>query len=138
MQIISYRQTTVDPETGAVLRLTRMADVAQGDLASMLSESTAGTPLSRADMLVEYGPVEIGGNTYICPVRSVAISKARVPLLFRRQKIIRRPDSDLSYRPRPPPQTVDLSRGDITLELGPIRTYINDISFSQYHVFRSE
>jgi hypothetical protein len=25
--------------------------------------------------MVEYGPVEIGGKTYTCPVRSVSISK---------------------------------------------------------------
>jgi len=28
--------------------------------------------------------------------------------------------------------------GDITLELWPARTYINDMSFTDYHVFRSE
>ena len=92
----------------------------------------------RADMLVEYGPVEIGGKTYFCPIRSVAISKAREPLLFRRRKLSGGRTETFPIALEPPPQTVDLSRGDITLELGPIRTYINDILFTQYHVFRSE
>jgi len=34
-------------------------------------------PLDRADVMVAYGPVEIGGKTYICPVRSVGIWRAR-------------------------------------------------------------
>lgn len=35
------------------------------------------TPVFRSDIMIEYGSVEIGGNTYICPVRSVSILRAR-------------------------------------------------------------
>jgi len=34
-------------------------------------------PLDRAEVMVAYGPVEIGGKIYICPVRSVGIWRAR-------------------------------------------------------------
>jgi hypothetical protein len=52
----------VDPSTGAVLRLTIEADLEPGD------------PFKRAEINVEYGPVEIGGSSFICPVRSLAYS----------------------------------------------------------------
>ena len=67
---ISFEQTVgyhgeiaIDPASGAILRLELVADL----------KST--TPLVRSDITVEYGPVEIGGKTYICPVRSVSISR---------------------------------------------------------------
>lgn len=60
-----YRgEIAIDPATGAILRLVLKSDPQLGDT------------LMRADMVVEYGPVELGGKTYICPVRSVAISVA--------------------------------------------------------------
>ena len=54
----------VDPKNGAILRVTLQADLKPSD------------PLVRSDILVEYSPVEIGGKTYICPVKSVSISLA--------------------------------------------------------------
>jgi hypothetical protein len=54
----------IDPETGAILRLTLRA------------EMTDEVPLDNANLMVEYGPVEIGGKSYICPVRSVASVEA--------------------------------------------------------------
>jgi len=54
----------VDPVTGTIFRLTLEAD-AQGS-----------TTFRRADILVQYGPVQIGGSEFICPVRSVALSVA--------------------------------------------------------------
>jgi hypothetical protein len=54
----------LDAASGTVLRITMEAD-------------TKDNPLfKRADMLVQYGPVEIGGSTFICPVRSLAFSLA--------------------------------------------------------------
>jgi VWFA-related protein len=48
------------PSDGSFLRLTLQADL------------KPSYPIAVADILVEYGPVEIGGKTYICPVKSVA------------------------------------------------------------------
>ncbi|HET6170028.1 MAG TPA: VWA domain-containing protein, partial [Terracidiphilus sp.] len=53
---------SIDPATGAVLRITIEAELSQGD------------PLTRADTVVEYGPVTIGDRKFICPVRSLAVS----------------------------------------------------------------
>ena len=60
-----YRGTiAIDPATGAILRLTLEAALSGGD------------PLLRAAIAVEYGPVSIGDKTFICPVRSLALSVA--------------------------------------------------------------
>jgi hypothetical protein len=91
----------VDPESGALLRLQLEADL-QGFV-----------PLNRSEIMIAYGPVEIGGKTYICPVRSVSIWRARsVPTLS---------EWDESFR-----------------TWGPYATMLNDISFDRYHMFRSE
>lgn len=52
----------VDPATGAVLRITLEAELKSAD------------PLLRAATVVEYGPVSIGGQRFICPVRALALS----------------------------------------------------------------
>lgn len=54
----------MDPATGTILRITIEAD------------SKDGTPFRRAGILVQYGPVQIGDGTFICPIRSVALSMA--------------------------------------------------------------
>jgi hypothetical protein len=59
----AYQGTlALDPATGAILRVTIQAS------------SKAGDPLSHVASVVEYGPVEIGGKTYICPLHSLAFS----------------------------------------------------------------
>jgi hypothetical protein len=71
--------------------------------------------------MVEYGPVEIGGKTYICPLHSVSIAKAYT---------------------KAPPSTFDTSGSDITINSNrnnwPQQTMINDVEFGQYHMFRSD
>jgi hypothetical protein len=57
-----HGEVAIDPETGAILRLTVQADPA------------LGSPIFRGDIMVEYGAVEIGDKTYTCPLRSVSIS----------------------------------------------------------------
>jgi hypothetical protein len=52
----------LDPATGVVLRFTVESDLKPSD------------PIMRAAISVQYGPVEIGGKSYICPVHSIAIS----------------------------------------------------------------
>lgn len=52
----------LDPASGAILRLTIQADWKPGD------------PISHVASVIEYGPVKIGGQTYICPLRSLAFS----------------------------------------------------------------
>jgi hypothetical protein len=55
----------VDPTTGAILRITLEAEL------------DPSGPLINSAVSVEYGSVDIGGKSYICPVQSVAVSSAR-------------------------------------------------------------
>lgn len=53
----------LDPASGAILRVTLEAELGATEV------------IRRAAISVEYGPVEIGETSYICPLRSVAISQ---------------------------------------------------------------
>jgi hypothetical protein len=57
-----HGEITVDPSNGTIRRLVLRAD------------PEPSLPLLRAEMVVEYGPVELGGKTYICPLKGVALS----------------------------------------------------------------
>src|SRR5262249_55628970 len=95
-----HEEIAIDPASGAILRLALQSDL----------QST--TPSTRSDVLIEYGPVHIGGTTYICPLRSVSIMRAR------------------SVRV--------ITEWDEALRLyGPYATMLNDVSFDRYHIFRS-
>jgi VWFA-related protein len=89
-----------DPASGAILRLTVQTD---------LSEKL---PLIRSDIAVEYGPVETLGGTYICPVKSVSISRGR------------------TLRMIP-------AWGENLQIFGPFETLLTDVSFRDYHRFGS-
>jgi len=96
-----HGEIAIDPTSGAILRLELVADL----------KST--TPLVRSDIMIEYGPVEIGGKTYICPVRSVSISRGR--------------------------SVTPLTEWDETFRTyGPYATMLNDAAFERYHVFRAK
>jgi hypothetical protein len=61
----------IDPVSGAILRLTLQADSKPGD------------PISHVVSVIEYGPVDIGDRTYICPIHSLAFSVEEVSTCFR-------------------------------------------------------
>jgi VWFA-related protein len=62
-QITGYHGSlTVEPETGTILRIAIEADLKSDD------------PIQRAAIMVEYGSVKIGENTYVCPTRSISDS----------------------------------------------------------------
>jgi hypothetical protein len=57
-------EIAIDPSNGTILRIALRSDPATDNV------------LSRAaDIVVEYGPVELGGKRYICPLRGVALSQ---------------------------------------------------------------
>jgi hypothetical protein len=111
-QFSSYHgQIAIDLEEGTVLRIVVQADLKPTD------------SISRADILVEYGLVEIGGRSYICPVRSVAILVDRVVPTsiapsFRNGQMS--PTIAGEYLPRH------------------TQIQLDDVAFTQYHVFRAE
>ena len=94
-------EVAIDPDSGAILRLTFQLDL----------KST--TPLTRSDIMIEYGPVEIGGKTYDCPLRSVSIMRSRSVSILSEW-------------------------GESFRTYGPYATMLNDISFDRYHMFGSE
>lgn len=93
-----HGEVGVDLATGVIVRLALEADL---DL---------GMPMQRADIMVEYGVVDIGGKGYTCPVRSVSISRGK---------------------------SVAGGSGPGLERLREV-TRLNDVVFSDYHVFRSE
>ncbi len=70
MKVVSWKpgyhgRLELDPETGAVLRVTIETDPRPDDL------------VQKASMMVEYGQVKIGSKEYLCPTRSVSVSVSR-------------------------------------------------------------
>ena len=57
----------VDPETGSIVRMTRSAGF------------PAGFPILAIDTMIAYSAVAIGGNSYICPLKSVTMSMREAP-----------------------------------------------------------
>jgi hypothetical protein len=105
-------EIAVEPKSGNVLRLTVKTAIGPP------------SPIYRADVLVEYGPVEIGGRTYICPVKSVSVTTAM----------------DEVYRGSEG-QGHESVAAEVQVQSAvdrPRVTAINDVVFDSYHVFRSE
>jgi VWFA-related protein len=101
-EIAAYRgEIAFDPASGAILRITLEADMPANEV------------VSKNGMMVEYGAVEIGGKTYICPLRSVSLLMAHA---------IQPPTGD-----RP-----------VASYKGPLKTFLNDTVFEQYRRFGSE
>ena len=96
-----HGEIAIDPANGAVRRLTAVAELGQS------------SPISVANVMVEYGPVDIGGKTYICPVKSVSLAVRRAL-----------GSSFAGARPGAPS--------------GPLVIKVNDIQFTDYHRFGAE
>jgi len=102
-----HGEIAIDPASGTILRITLKADLTDDD------------PMSKADLMVEYGPVVIGGRTYICPTKSVALVMAY-------QEATRAGASLNGDR--------HFNEG----QNGPLQTLLNDVTFDHYQVLRSE
>ena len=94
-----HGEIAINPEDGTVVRLELSAD----------PKST--TPVAVSGILVEYGPVDIGGTKYLCPVRSISMMRSRAEL-----NAFEWDESFLTY--------------------GPYATMLNEIEFSDYRLFR--
>lgn len=91
-----------DPGSGAILRITLEA------------EMPPDAVVSKNGLMVEYGTVDIGGKSYICPLRSASVLLAHsthAPLGMQH--------APRSYK-------------------GPAKTFVNDAVFEQYRRFGSE
>ena len=99
-QIAGYHgEFAIDPANGTVFRVTAQADLKPTD------------PLATADIMVQYGPVDLGGSSYICPLKSVSISQADV---------------------------AKMAVQKIQFSPGHLQTLLNDAAFVQYHLFHAD
>jgi VWFA-related protein len=111
-QLAGYRgEVAIDPANGTILRLTVAAELGKDD------------PITKANILVEYGPVEIGGKTYICPLKSVSISLAHEQ------------DAHAIHMQRMSATMVDQNNQNSEK---PLQTMLDEIAFDKYHLFRAE
>jgi hypothetical protein len=101
----TYGEFALNPDTGAILRIVTNADLDE--------ERNPDVPLIRSQIMVEYGPEELGGKTYMCPQRSVNISRGRSARELREW-------------------------GMVFSLYGYFETMINDVTFGGYHKFGSE
>jgi len=107
--ITSYHgEIAIDLDTGAILRLTIQTDIPDE------------TPIYRADLFVEYAPVELGEKRYFLPARSVTISQAPVPVV---EQPIRCPEFHNCLSPT---------------YFHPKDTVVSDTVYHSYHLFRAE
>jgi hypothetical protein len=93
-----HGEIEVDAATGRIFRIT------------VQTSAHEGNSYYQSSILVEYSPTQIGGVTYICPVRGVALVK-----YF---------DAMANLDAQPPPLPYQIS--------------VNDVAFTGYHLFRSE
>jgi len=100
-----HGEIAIDPADGTVRRLTAVAEL------------DANSPMSKAAVMVQYGPVEIGGASYICPTKSVSFGVLHT--------INSAPSLQGRYGP------------GATMP-GPSVTKVNDVQFTEYHRFRAE
>jgi hypothetical protein len=101
-KIAAYHgQIAIDPASGAILRVT-----VDADLGPQL-------PILSSGIVVEYGPVVIGEKTYICPIRSVSISRWRGVVIL-------------------------TEWGQTFGVYGRFKTMLSDMTFSKYHIFRAQ
>ncbi len=92
-----HGEIEIDPATGEILRLSEVADPTPPNMGM------------KAAIVVDYAPVKIGDQSYVCPVKGVAFSMVRVP------------------------GTAVKDASDL-----PIQTNLNDIAFTHYHEFGSQ
>jgi hypothetical protein len=93
-------EITIDPSNGTILRLSLKA-----------TGLKSTDPIVKANIMVTYGPVELGGRTYICPLKGIALSLASEvqPVLGGREE-----------------------------DFPPLQTSLNDVVFEQYHLYRAD
>lgn len=108
-----HGEMTIDPTDGTVLRLTLMADLADDG------------PITRADMMVEYGPVELGGKAVFCPKKSISISLSADQAAFRGSNSVSNSYAAFVTKPE------DLAKV-------PKQMMLNEVVFDHYHLFGSE
>ncbi|MGA2219765.1 MAG: hypothetical protein ABSG51_16865 [Terracidiphilus sp.] len=118
-----HGEIEVDPADGTILRLSMVAELKPSD------------PVSEAGIIVEYGPVQIGGKTYFCPLKSVARSVVRT---VRGDSAKKSDAPNVMLAPGSTVGLLDIQKKDEDASLEPAQLRVNDVAFKQYHLFRAE
>jgi hypothetical protein len=96
-----HGEVTINAGTGAIWRVQVEADLNQF------------VPVKQSDLVVTYGPVEIGGGMHILPLHAISLWRGR--------------------------EVVVLYNGDLSFNAwGPYETRINEFTFDHYRMFRGE
>ncbi len=103
-----HGEIAINPTDGTVLRLSMIAEMGPKEL------------VTKANLLVDYGEVEIGGKKFILPVKSVVLSLVHV------QHGGEIDEQGISWT------------HELWSSLGPPQTRVNDMRFTEYHQFRAE
>lgn len=109
-----HGELTLDPADGTILRITLIADPEEG------------AQIAEAELMVEYGPVVLGGTKYFCPVRSISISRA---------------PHEIKHVDFPDQRIMGVAQSNPRPEAGedvPLQTMLSEATFDDYHLFRSE
>ncbi len=101
-EVAAYHgEIAFDPTNGAILRITLEAEMPPYEI------------VSKSSLMVEYGAVDIGGESFICPLRSVSLLSAHTS------------QSALGMHP-------------VEIYKGPVKIFLNDAVFERYRRFGSE
>jgi VWFA-related protein len=122
-----HGEITINPADGTILRLTLIADLEKPD------------PIVRSDIMVEYGPVEIGGKIYFCPLKSISISVA--PEQLQETSGTQRVEPLTSQQVPRGTRIQNLEGASPDQEIRspePMQMMLNEQAFDHYHLFRSD
>lgn len=119
-QFAAYHgEITIAPATGTILRLVLITDLRKFE------------PIKKANLMVEYGPIELGNQKFYCPTRSISVIVAPVQTNIKKAL--------------PGGPTVATTRGNVQIEVAdrssldvPPQTLLNEVVFDQYHLFSSD
>jgi hypothetical protein len=118
-----HGEMEIDPADGTILRLTMQADLDPSE------------PVAEAGIMVKYGPVEIGGKTYICPVKSVARSLVRT---VNGSNAGKQDTPKYVWDSQSAAGMREVAAKDKDSSGGALQLRVNDVVFKQYHLYRAE
>ena len=112
-----HGEIALDPDNGTILRISLIADL------------DPGNPIERASILVEYGPQDIGGKTFICPVRGIALAQGP-DLKSLNDAMAERRQTGIEHL-QPSIEKASLQ----ALVHAPEQILLNDVNFREYHLY---
>ena len=120
-----HGEIAIDPASGVILRLTLEADLKPSD------------SILKADILVDYAPVQIGDKTFICPVRSISLS-ALPAEAFQPKAINTSLGALLKSEALRTSQLSNTEGALIQSPPGALKNLLNEVTFTHYHLFGAD